>query len=90
MRLVSIQNHNPHVDTVRSRCYIWLHLNIDIYSCILLIIEEIIYLQNMCVGSSQHHKSHVDTVHSRCDIWIHLNNDNYAYTLHQSYLYHTL
>jgi len=35
MCVVSIQNHNPHLDTVRSRCYIWLYLNSDIYSYIL-------------------------------------------------------
>jgi len=35
MCLVSIQHHNPHVDTVRSRCYTLLHLSNDIYSYIL-------------------------------------------------------
>jgi hypothetical protein len=53
-------------------------------------IEEIIYLQNMCLVSIQHHNPQVDTVRSRCDIWLHLNNDNYSYILHQRYLYHTL
>jgi hypothetical protein len=33
MCLFSIQHHNAHLDTVRSRCYIPLHLNNDIYSC---------------------------------------------------------
>lgn len=33
MCVVAIQNHNPHLDTVRSRGYIWLDLNNDIYSC---------------------------------------------------------
>jgi hypothetical protein len=33
MCLVSIQHHNAHLDTVRSRCYIPRHLNNDIYSC---------------------------------------------------------
>jgi hypothetical protein len=33
MRLFSIQHHNAHMDTVRLRCYIPLHLNNDIYSC---------------------------------------------------------
>jgi hypothetical protein len=53
-------------------------------------IEEILYLQNMCLFSIQHHNAHVDTVRSRCYIPLHLNNDIYSCSLHQSYLYHTL
>ena len=35
MCVVSIQNHNPHLDTVQSRGYTPLHLYNDIYSYIL-------------------------------------------------------
>ena len=35
MWVISIQNHNPHVDTVHSRGYTPHHLNNDIYSYIL-------------------------------------------------------
>jgi hypothetical protein len=45
-------------------------------------IEDIIYLQNMCLVSIQHHNPQVDTVRSRCDIWLHLSNDNYSYILY--------
>jgi hypothetical protein len=40
--------------------------------------EEIHYLQNMCLFSIQHHNAHVDTVRSRCYIPLHLNNDIYS------------
>jgi hypothetical protein len=53
-------------------------------------IEEILYLQNMCLFSNQHHNVHVDTVRSRCYIPLHLNNDIYSCTLYQRYLDHTL
>jgi hypothetical protein len=35
MWVISIQNHNPHLDTVHSRGYTQLHLHNDIYSYIL-------------------------------------------------------
>jgi hypothetical protein len=53
-------------------------------------IEEILYLQNMCLFSIQHHNAHVDTLRSRCYIPRHLNNDIYSCTLDQRYLDRTL
>jgi len=53
-------------------------------------IEEIVYLQNMCLVSIQHHNPHVDTVRSNCYTRLHSNNGMYSYILYQRNLYHKL
>jgi hypothetical protein len=66
------------------------HLKSCLFNIQSYMIEDSIYLQNMCLVSIQHHNAHLNTVRSRCYIPRHLNNDIYSCSLHQRYFYHTL